>query len=131
MAVSYTHLDVYKRQAQASGPVIAMPRNFPFLRSADQDGTAAATAPELAPDSLIIVPVRNFVLFPGAVFPVTIGRPRSVAAAQEAVRQSCQIGFLMQRDAEMQDPSALDLHRTGTIANVLRYVCLLYTSRCV
>jgi len=102
--------------------VIAMPRNFPFLRSADQDGTAAATAPELAPDSLIIVPVRNFVLFPGAVFPVTIGRPRSVAAAQEAVRQSCQIGFLMQRDAEMQDPSALDLHRTGTIANVLRYV---------
>jgi ATP-dependent Lon protease len=97
-----------------------------FLRAPDQGGAApgAASSPAagIAGDSLIIVPVRNFVLFPGVVLPVTVGRPRSVAAAQEAVRQSRQVGFLMQRDPELQDPSALDLHRTGTIANILRYV---------
>jgi ATP-dependent Lon protease len=96
-------------------------KNFLF-RSPDQGGVAASVGPRVASDSLIIVPVRNFVLFPGVVLPVTVGRPRSVAAAQEAVRQSRQIGFLMQRDPDAQDPSGLDLHRTGTIANVLRYI---------
>jgi ATP-dependent Lon protease len=94
------------------------------VRSPDDAGSAGATAPvfQLEPDMMIIVPVRNFVLFPGVVLPLTVSRPRSVAAAQDAVRNSRQVGFLMQRDPEAQDPSALDLHRTGTIANVLRYV---------
>jgi ATP-dependent Lon protease len=94
-----------------------------ILRSPDEAGSAAAAAGNaLAPDELIILPVRNFVLFPGAVMPIAIGRPRSVAAAQEAVRQSRQIGVLMQRDAQTQDPAGIDLHRTGTVANVLRLV---------
>jgi ATP-dependent Lon protease len=75
-----------------------------------------------ARDEMIIVPVRGMVLFPGVVLPVTVGRPRSISAAQEAVRQGRQVGFLMQRDSEAEDPSAIDLHRTGTVANVLRYV---------
>jgi ATP-dependent Lon protease len=86
------------------------------------EGGAGASGEQLSPDALIIVPVRDFVLFPGVVLPVTVGRPRSVAAAQEAMRHSRRIGFLMQRDPEAQDPSGLDLHRTGTIATVLRYV---------
>jgi ATP-dependent Lon protease len=66
--------------------------------------------------------VRNTVLFPGTVFPIALGRERSINAAQQAVREERQIGLLMQRDAEMANPAAVDLHRTGTIANVLRYV---------
>ena len=53
----------------------------------------------LPPDALIIVPVRNIVLFPGLVLPITLGRARSIAAAQQAVRDQRQIGILMQRDA--------------------------------
>ena len=76
----------------------------------------------LPPDGLLIVPVRNMVLFPGTVFPVALGRERSIAATQQAVREERQIGLLMQRDAEVENPAAIDLHRTGTVANVLRYV---------
>lgn len=95
-----------------------------LLRPAE-DGTSPGldgSANALPPDGLLIVPVRNTVLFPGTVFPIALGRERSIAAAQQAVREERQIGLLMQRDAEAADPAAVDLHRTGTIANILRYV---------
>jgi ATP-dependent Lon protease len=81
-----------------------------------------AALPELPPDAMIILAVRNTVLFPGAVIPLTIDRPRSVAAAQQAVREQRQLGILMQRDAELENPAAVDLHRIGTVANLVRYV---------
>ena len=73
-------------------------------------------------DAVIIVPVRNTVLFPGVVFPITIGRPRSIAAAQQAVREQRQIGLLLQRDAELNEPGPDDLYRVGTLANIVRYI---------
>ncbi len=73
-------------------------------------------------DVLIIVPVRDTVLFPEMVIPITIGRPKSIAAAQQAVREQRQIGILLQRDAEMSDPGPDDLYRVGTVANVVRYI---------
>src|SRR6266404_3721702 len=76
----------------------------------------------LPSDALIIVPVRNIVLFPGIMLPVTIGRPRSIAAAQQAVREQRQVGIVMQRDPEVADPAAIDLHRFGTVADIVRYV---------
>jgi ATP-dependent Lon protease len=76
----------------------------------------------LPPDALIIVPVRNFVLFPGMVMPVSIGRPKSIAAAQQAVREQRQVGILKQRDPNVADPTAIDMHRMGTVANVVRYI---------
>jgi ATP-dependent Lon protease len=78
--------------------------------------------PPLPPDAMIIVPVRRMVLFPGMVAPLTVGRPRSIAAAQQAVREQRQVGILMQRDGEMADPAAIDLHRFGTVANIVRYI---------
>jgi ATP-dependent Lon protease len=78
--------------------------------------------PPLPADALIIVPVRATVLFPGLVLPITLGRPKSVAAAQQAVRDQRQVGILMQRDAEVADPSAIDMHRMGTVANIVRYI---------
>src|SRR5579871_2641045 len=85
------------------------------------NGGAGTLAPVPA-DALIIVPVRNTVLFPGLVLPITLGRPKSVAAAQQAVRDQRQIGILMQRDAEVADPTPIDMHRMGTVANIVRYV---------
>jgi ATP-dependent Lon protease len=89
-------------------------------------GTAEAfggtMSPPLPPDGVAIIPVRNFVLFPGIVMPVTIGRARSIAAAQQAVREQRQVGILMQRDPGVEEPGSGDMHGIGTIANVVRYV---------
>jgi ATP-dependent Lon protease len=62
------------------------------------------------------------VLFPGVVFPITIGRAKSLAAAQEAMRHERQVGILTQRDQNVAEPSAVDMYRVGTVANILRYV---------
>jgi ATP-dependent Lon protease len=76
----------------------------------------------LPPDALAILPVRESVLFPGAVLPFAVNRQVSVAAVQHAMRHGQQIGVLMQRDPQVQEPAPADLHRTGTVANILRMV---------
>ncbi len=73
-------------------------------------------------DTLIILPVRSFVLFPGVVMPVVVGRPASIAAAQQAIREGRPVGILMQRDPAVDEPGPMDLHRMGVVANILRYV---------
>ncbi len=87
-----------------------------------EDAGAPPSLPPLPADALIILPVRQFVLFPGMVFPISIGRPRSIAGAQEAVRSESQIGILTQRDAAADEPAEIDLYRVGTVANVVRYI---------
>ena len=91
-------------------------------KSEESTGRSATSYPPLPPDALIIVPVRGMVLFPGHVLPITLGRERSIAAAQQAVREQRQVGILMQRDAGRDDPTTLDMHRIGTVANVVRYI---------
>jgi ATP-dependent Lon protease len=73
-------------------------------------------------DALIIVPVRNIVLFPGVIAPITIARPKSIAAAQQALREQRPVGILLQRNAEVDDPGPDDLYRICTIANIVRYI---------
>jgi ATP-dependent Lon protease len=81
-----------------------------------------ATAPTLPADALIVVPTLDFVLFPGMVFPLAIGRPATVAAAQQAVREQRQILVVLQRDPDKAEVAPDDLHRIGTVANIVRYV---------
>jgi len=88
----------------------------------DKGQPSPPALPPLPADAIAIIPVREMTLFPGVVLPVTVGRPRSIAAAQSAVREQRQVGILMQRDAEQGDPQPIDLHRIGTVANVVRYV---------
>src|SRR5204863_3854233 len=76
----------------------------------------------LPEDALIILPTRNLVLFPGVILPITIGREKSRAAAQEAARLQRSIGVLLQTKPEIDDPRPEDMHWVGTTANVLRYV---------
>ena len=87
-----------------------------------EETLGSAPSPPLPPDALIIVPVRGLVLFPTTVLPITLGRPRSVLAAQAAVREQKPVGIVMQRNAEMADPLPVDLHRMGTVANIVRYI---------
>lgn len=83
------------------------------------------TKPEMKPlpsDALIVVPVRDLVLFPEMVFPVSVGRPSSVAAIQQAVREQRQILLVLQREATKEELVPADLHTVGTVVNILRYV---------
>jgi len=90
--------------------------------SARDAGGSAASHPPIPPDALIIVPVRSAVLFPEQVMPITVGRTKSILAAQQAMREQRPVGILMQRDAKEADPSAIDMHRFGTVANVVRFL---------
>src|ERR1700686_980629 len=81
-----------------------------------------AGAVPIPSDALIIVPVRNTVLFPGVVAPITIARPKSIAAAQQALREQRPIGILLQGNPEAEDPTPDDLYRIGTAANIVRYI---------
>jgi len=71
---------------------------------------------------MILIPMRNTVLFPGVISPITVGRPASVAAAQEAVRSERRIGFLLQRDAAQDKVGPDDLYWVGTAGQVVRYI---------
>jgi ATP-dependent Lon protease len=85
-------------------------------------GAPGASLPPLPADALIIIPVRKTVLFPGHVMPITLTHPGAIAAGQHAVRNQRQAGILMQRTADADDPSPLDMHRMGTAANIVRYI---------
>ncbi len=84
--------------------------------------TALATIPAPPEDALILIPTRNLVLFPGTVLPITLGRQRSVLAAQTAMRLNRPVGLILQRDPSIDDPIPVDLHRMGTEASLLRYL---------
>jgi ATP-dependent Lon protease len=86
------------------------------------DVTSDDTVHTISDDMLIILPVRNLVLFPGTVLPVAMNRERSLAGAQEAVRAQRKVGFLLQHDPDTQAPTADDLYKTGTVASIVRYV---------
>ncbi len=91
----------------------------------DTEKTPATRRIELPPlpaDAVPIVALRNIVLFPGIVLPVTLGREESIAAAQEAVRTGRKVGLLLQRDPSVEKPSATDLYEIGVLASVVRYV---------
>ena len=84
--------------------------------------TSARSQRALPEDALIIVPVRNMVLFPGLVVPISIGRERTIAAAQEAMRTEHRVGIILQRDPGAEEPQPEQLHQIGTVASILRHV---------
>jgi len=73
-------------------------------------------------DALIVLPVRQTVLFPAMMLPLAVGRPQSIAAAQQAVREQRSLGVLLQADQAVEEPNPEQLYRVGTTAEILRYV---------
>ena len=85
-------------------------------------GGAGASALKLPPDAIPVLPLRNSLLFPTVIMPFSVGRERSVAAIQHAVRAQLPIATLLQRDPQMAEPGASDLYEIGTVGHVIRYV---------
>jgi len=84
--------------------------------------TVTPTTPsaQILPGALAIVPLRNTVLFPNTVMPLTIGRPASLLAVEDAVRKQLPIGVVAQRNSAVEAPQITDLYEIGTTADVLR-----------
>src|SRR5271154_1737321 len=76
----------------------------------------------VVPDILAILPVRDTVLFPGAVLPLTVGRESSLALVNALQGEEKLMGVVAQLDPRVEDPSAADLHKVGTLAKVHKTV---------
>jgi len=78
--------------------------------------------PTTIPNEIPILPLRNTVLFPGVVLPITVGRDKSIQAANDAYKADKLIGVLSQKDSALEDPAMKDLVEIGTIARILKLI---------
>ena len=83
------------------------------------DGTMKVNETEL-PDSMPILALRNAVLFPGTVYPITIGREKSIRLIQDAEKNNTYIGAVPQLDVTVEDPKKEDLYTYGTVARIIK-----------
>ncbi|MEO7531661.1 MAG: endopeptidase La, partial [Sediminibacterium sp.] len=74
------------------------------------------------PDALPILPLRNTVLFPGVVLPITVGRDKSIKAVNDAYKLDKLIGVLAQKDANIEEPEPKDLCKIGTVAKIVKLI---------
>src|SRR5690606_24434755 len=72
------------------------------------------------PEILAILPLRNTVLFPGVVIPITVGRDKSIKLVKDAYKGNRTIGVVAQTDMNVEDPSFEQLHKIGTVANIIK-----------
>ena len=96
-------------------------------RSAQHEGasvntTATPPAPPLPEGVIALVPMRNVVLFPHVLMPISVGRAKSIAALQYALQANAPLGIVMQKDAQVDDPGRDALCDVGTVANVVRHI---------
>ncbi|GAA0542525.1 endopeptidase La [Chitinophaga japonensis] len=77
---------------------------------------------EKIPDELAILPLRNTVLFPGVVLPITVGRDKSIKAVNDAYRADKMIGVVAQKDSSVEDPNVADLADVGTVARIVKLI---------
>jgi ATP-dependent Lon protease len=74
------------------------------------------------PKELPVLPLRNTVLFPGVVLPITVGRDKSIKAVNDAYKADKLIGVLAQKDSSIEDPGVTDLVDVGTVARIIKLI---------
>ncbi len=89
---------------------------IPLLSIEDEDNMQA----EKLPDVLPILPLRNTVLFPGVVIPITVGRDKSIALIKESYKGDRTIGVVSQKNDSVEEPSYEDLNTVGTVAHIIK-----------
>src|SRR5438094_1648776 len=89
---------------------------IPLLTTEDEENMNAQQVPK----TLSILPLRNTVLFPGVVIPITVGRDKSINLIKDAYKGDKIIGVVSQKDVSIEDPQLKDLNSIGTVAQILR-----------
>lgn len=77
---------------------------------------------ENIPQQIPVLPLRNTVLFPGVILPITVGRDKSINAVQDANKTDKLIGVIAQKDSSVEDPSIADLAEVGTVARIVKLI---------
>ncbi len=93
---------------------------IPLLSTEDEEALEQEDLPEFVP----ILPLRNTVLFPGVVIPITVGRDKSIQLIKEANKGDKVIGVVAQIDQEVEDPTIIDVFSLGTVAQILRVLTM-------
>lgn len=89
---------------------------FPLMSQQDEDEMNSEETPEI----LSILPLRNTVLFPGVVIPITVGRDKSIKLIKDAYKGNRIIGVVAQKDVSIEDPTFEQLHNVGTVAHIIK-----------
>lgn len=89
---------------------------IPLISAEEEDNMNKQVFPEVLP----ILPLRNNVLFPGVVIPITVGRDKSIRLIQEANKGGKIIGVVSQKNQDEESPEFADLHKVGTIAQIIK-----------
>jgi len=89
---------------------------FPLMSQQDEEDMNSEETPEI----LSILPLRNTVLFPGVVIPITVGRDKSIRLIKEAYKGDRIIGVVAQKDVSIEDPTFEQLHNVGTVAHIIK-----------
>ena len=93
---------------------------MPIIPLNDDDEANAYAEP--IPDEIPILPLRNTVLFPGVVIPITVGRDKSIKAVNDAYKADKLIGVLAQKDSNIEEPTVSDLEDIGTVAKIVKLI---------
>jgi ATP-dependent Lon protease len=118
-------VDLAAPEIMSDDPLIALQKGTDAKSpppNATAMGDAAATSAPKIPDVLSILPLRSFVVFPGTILPLTVGRAASIKLLDETLPQIKIIGLLTQRDETKEDPQPQDLYSVGTAAIVLKLI---------
>ena len=89
---------------------------IPIIADGDDGELDDVEVPEILP----ILSLRNTVLFPGVVLPISIGRPKSIQLIKDAYRTDKIVGTVAQKDPDMENPDFSDLHSVGTIGQIVK-----------
>jgi len=88
------------------------------LNDSDQDDNIGIEVPA----EIALLPLRNTVLFPGVVLPITVGRDKSIHAVNDAYKKDKLIGVVAQKDSSVEDPLVKDLEQVGTVARIVKQI---------
>lgn len=93
---------------------------MPIIPLNESDNEATDETP--IPTELPVLPLRNTVLFPGVVIPITVGRDKSIKAVNDAYKADKLIGVVAQKDSAVEDPTITDLEDIGTVAKIVKQI---------
>jgi len=88
------------------------------LNESEQEDANSVVVPEEIP----LIPLRNTVLFPGVVLPITVGRDKSIKAVNDAYKTDKLVGVVAQKDSNVEDPGTGDLEDVGTVARIVKLI---------